>query len=299
MKIRVLFDFNNLCCRCVTVKGVALRDVARNVFDAVYSFTADVKSALDEDDSLDVWLCRDSREGYWRQELYPQYKGNRQKARDESPIDWEEAHREFGRLGLLLGTYTPWRYLYVPRCEADDLIYVLATDYDGPTIIHSGDSDYLQLVNDHVSLYMPHHMDYAEFPRMCRVSGADVFCRNADDYLQYAILTGQGGKDNVYNVRTPTNWDTTKRKPPFGVVAAEKLIKTGNVISELVRLGYYQNYLRNKALIDMKELPERVADVIRDAINETPHGELDSKKLVELLGLTIDSDVLDNELREK
>lgn len=262
--LRILFDYSNLACRSVYAgrdfAGTERewREITHSIFSQIHEFVTDVAQIMDEGERVDVILARDWRQGYWRQDFYPQYKAGRAERRSESEIDWERAYVEFDRLADLLDETTPWKSVQVARCEADDVIFALSSFTDLPVIIYSGDSDYLQLVSDRVSLYVPHRQDYAEFPCVCKIGGGEAYCRNAGDYLKYAILTGQAGKDNVYNVKTPSDWEARnpgKRKPGFGVAAARKILEAGNVQMALLRLGYWENYLRNEKLIDMRMLP--------------------------------------------
>ena len=233
------------------------------IFNQIYDFLKNVAAFLDDGDRLDVILALDSHDGYWRRDLYAPYKADRAKRRSQDDVDWERAFEEFARLAEGIRMFTPWKVLAVSKCEADDIIFVLSDFTDNSVIIHSGDSDYLQLVSDRVSLFQPHTGEYAEFPRICKISGGEAYCRDAHEYLEYAILTGQGGKDNVYNVKTPTDF-TGVRKPGFGVKAAEKMLKTGDVVAEMHKLGLYENYARNKALIDMRQIPDAYYKAIDD-----------------------------------
>lgn len=277
--MKVLFDFNNLACRC-TYREKASHDgqphwgkVAFSMFDEVYSFLKGVREFLDVGEILETVLAYDSVHGYWRGDIYQPYKADRDITRERSDLDWDAARREFSVIAYVFSQATPWKVLQVDKCEADDIIFTLATDSAEPVIIYSGDSDYLQLVSDNVSLWMPHHDCFAEFPRICRIGGGEAWCESAEQYLQYAILTGQGGKDNVYNVKTPSNWDSSmgKRKPGFGVVAAKKILDKPDFMSELERLGLRANYERNRELIDMRYLPEIWRGRIREAYRrDTP-----------------------------
>lgn len=271
--MKVLFDFNNLACRCTYREKAGhggqphWGKVAFSMFGEVLGFIKGVREFLDAGEELETVLAYDSVHGYWRGDLYPLYKADRDDARDKSDLDWDAARREFSVIASLLGRATPWKVLQVDKCEADDVIFTLATDSNDPVIIYSGDSDYLQLVSDNVSLWMPHHDCFAEFPRICRIGGGEAYCETPEVYLNYAILTGQGGKDNVYNVKTPSDWDCAcgKRKPGFGVVAAKKVLDKPDFMAELSRLGFLENYKRNRALIDMQCLPVSWRDKIRES----------------------------------
>lgn len=95
-------------------------------------------------------IACDSREKTFRHDLYPQYKANR----DEMPADLARQLPAFYRLMESYGT----RLLRMPGMEADDLIGTLAKRFAAPDLhvmIVSGDKDFMQLVNDRVSLYQP------------------------------------------------------------------------------------------------------------------------------------------------
>lgn len=269
----ILFDFSNLAHRCLHIKQI--RADSDNpawdlwqymIFNAMYEYV--LQTAADfEADTTEIVLALDSITGYWRRNLYPPYKVDRAEKRASDGIDWASAYQEFEKITKAISENLPWKVLRVPNCEADDVIYALATSHkNGKVFIHSGDSDYVQLVSENVSVYNP-IKGYIEFPGNMRVAGKDVWCDTPAEYLQYAILTGQGGKDNVFNVRTPTDWDCTKRKPGFGVSAAAKVLGAESLEAELVTLGLLENYQRNAQLIDLTALPEDCHVAIMSAYN--------------------------------
>jgi len=282
---RVLFDYNNLACRCVHLRMLGNSDrswslLAYMVFENILNFSKSVFECLDAGDKIEVVLALDSVNGYWRRNLYQPYKADRARKREDDGVDWSRAYVEFEKLSSAIARYTPWKVLRVPDCEADDIIYALSENANGGVVIHSGDSDYLQLVSDSVALFSPTYNDYVDFPRECRVSGAKVYCETPGEYLRYAILTGQGGKDNVYNVKTPTDWDCGKRKPGFGAAAATKLLAKGDLDKELEKLGLLENYLRNKRLIDMRELPDSYKNEILACYKKLPSQRSDMEGLL-------------------
>ena len=72
----------------------------------------------------EIVLCTDAGNP-WRRDFFPPYKANRRKSRDEDDKDW----------GLIFDTLQivkdeirdnfPYHYMYVEKCEADDIIAVL------------------------------------------------------------------------------------------------------------------------------------------------------------------------------
>lgn len=74
-----------------------------------------------------VVLACDART-YWRNEIFPHYKGNRKVAREESKIDWDAAFNVINQVLLDIERVFPYKVINVPRAEADDVIAVL-TEY--------------------------------------------------------------------------------------------------------------------------------------------------------------------------
>jgi hypothetical protein len=87
-------------------------------------------------------------------------------------------------------------------------------------------------------------------------------------------------KDNVFNVRTPTDWqptDQSKRKPPFGVKAAEKAMKAPEgQAAYLEKIGCTSTYERNRQLIDFNCIPEPIYAAVSSTITETLATNLNS-----------------------
>ena len=276
----ILFDFNNLAHRCIHQRGLGCGADQRSwdllaymIFTIMYDFVIQCTEQFEPGDTVDVVLALDSKDGYWRRELYPPYKADRAERRAADGIDWPRAYAEFDKLTDAIDRFTPWKVVRVTKCEADDVIYALSAlhpqkNTDGLVIIHSGDSDYLQLVSDKVLLYSPMQKEFVDFPHVCSLSGGKVLCESAAEYLDYAIITGQGGKDNVYNIKTPTDWDTAagKRKPGCGVAAARKMMASTEGLEACLRNnGLWENYERNRQLIDMRALPNQYAEAIEAA----------------------------------
>lgn len=95
----------------------------------------------------------------WRKKIYPYYKANRKKSRDDSEIDWS---RLFGVLSMLkdeLAEHFPYRVIQIESAEADDIIAVLAkhaSRNNQKALIVSSDKDFKQLLQyDNVAIYQP------------------------------------------------------------------------------------------------------------------------------------------------
>lgn len=267
----IVFDFSNLCQRCLHLTQVAAESENPSwdlmkfmIFDKMFEFVLEAGADLDGD--CDVLLALDSHSGYWRRDIYPPYKADRAAKRSNSKIDYARAFQEFSELAGAIKEHLPWKVIEVHGCEADDIIYTVSKVYPGTVMIHSSDSDYIQLVDDRVRLFRANDGNWFRFPYRYKAGKGKTVDLSKEEFLEVAIMTGQSGKDNVYNILTDTDWSGL-RKPGFGIVAALKLLDSDDIKAELEARGCFGNYLRNKKLIDMTELPEEEFAKISEALN--------------------------------
>ena len=89
----------------------------------------------------------DAKGKTFRNDLYPEYKGNRPPMPDDLREQIEPIHEIIRAMGLPM--------LVIPDVEADDVIGTLArqaTQQQCDTVVSTGDKDMAQLVSDHVTL---------------------------------------------------------------------------------------------------------------------------------------------------
>ena len=92
-------------------------------------------------------ICLDnSIDGYWRKDFFPDYKASRKEGRDESSVDYSEVFEEINELLNQIKENVPWKVIDVPKAEADDIMLVLAREYNSKEkiLIHSPDKDMIQ-----------------------------------------------------------------------------------------------------------------------------------------------------------
>jgi 5'-3' exonuclease len=125
----------------------------------------------------EIVLCTDAGNP-WRREYYPQYKANRKKARDADDKDWGTIFDTLQVIKDELRDNFPYRYMYVEKCEADDIIAVLVKHAKEPVLIVSGDKDFQQLhAYDGVRQWSPNLNKFID-------------CVNPQLFLKEHILTG-------------------------------------------------------------------------------------------------------------
>ncbi len=91
-------------------------------------------------------LAFDSKH-YWRTDVFPLYKKNRKKMKEESKFDFGLFYEHLNTLKAEFKDELPYRAVEVYGTEADDVICVLslAVSVDEPVLIYSADKDFLQL----------------------------------------------------------------------------------------------------------------------------------------------------------
>ena len=205
----------------------------------------------------EVVLTYDSRH-YWRREIFPQYKQNRKKGRENDSKDWDKI---FGLLNAIKSEFKeilPYKYVEVYGAEADDIIGTLCKEYqDQKTMIVSGDKDFIQLQKyENVSQYSP-------------ITKKMVNGHNPDTYIKTHILKGDSS-DGVPNVLSPDHtFVEGLRQRPLSKKKIEAWIKSETGMSEEVK----RNYQRNHKLINLDNTPEDLQKSILDTFNEAPYGD--------------------------
>tara|TARA_B100001063_G_scaffold67124_1_gene61085 strand:+ start:288 stop:1127 length:840 start_codon:yes stop_codon:yes gene_type:complete len=205
----------------------------------------------------EVVLTYDSRH-YWRRDIFPQYKQNRKKSRENDSKDWNKI---FGLLNDIKSEFKeilPYKYVEVYGAEADDIIGTLCKEYqDQKTMIVSGDKDFIQLQKyKNVKQYSPILKKY--------VNG-----HNPDTYIKEHILKGDSS-DGVPNVLSPDHtFVEGLRQRPLSKKKIEAWLNSETGMSEEVK----RNYQRNHKLINLDNTPDDLQKSILDTFNEAPSGD--------------------------
>jgi len=194
-----------------------------------------------------IVLCTDAANP-WRRDFFPLYKANRKKSREADDKDWKLIFDTLHKVKMEIKDNFPYKYMYVPECEADDIIAVLVKHApEGEDIlIVSGDKDFQQLHKfDNVRQWSPN------LNKM-------VDCPDAKLFLKEHILKGDKS-DGVPNILSNDDClDAGIRQTPMRRPILEKYLRITIENDD----KYYRNYLRNQTLIDFEMIPERINDAI-------------------------------------
>lgn len=191
-------------------------------------------------------IISDSRK-YWRKEYFPYYKASRKKARENSEIDWPALYKCMDAIKKDIQEWSPYKYICVEGAEADDVIATLAGMALTPTLILSGDKDFVQLHNDLVKQYDPVHKKY-------------MVSKDPKQTLHEHILKGDLG-DGIPNIASPDNCFVLGQRQKK--VTKKLMAQLDNIANDPAN-SYYRNYVRNKTLIDLSMIPADLKEKIRE-----------------------------------
>ena len=196
----------------------------------------------------------------WRKSVFPQYKANRKKNRNNSDIDWQLIFTNLNIVREEIKEYFPYRVIHIDSAEADDVIGTIVQEFSsnpGVEIINililSGDKDFIQLQRYnsgvHVEQYDP-------------VNKKFIKSENPESYVKEHILKGDLG-DGIPNFLSPDNSfvDGIRQKP----VSKKKLdLWTSQQPEEFCNEEMLRNYKRNQTLIDLSMIPLDLRKKIMD-----------------------------------
>jgi len=194
-----------------------------------------------------VIACDDKN--YWRKQVYPYYKANRKKSRDASEINWTHVFDTFNKIKNEIKDNFPYRVIQVESAEADDIIATLAEQYADyqKVLVLSGDKDFIQLHNyNFLRQYDPVRKKW-------------ITHDNPSRYLFEHILKGDAG-DGIPNVLSDDNvFVTNTRQRPLTQKKIDKIYNDGAVLLDSVA---DRNYMRNKLLVDLSQIPANIKEQI-------------------------------------
>jgi DNA polymerase-1 len=196
--------------------------------------------------------------------LYPEYKANRGYRRvtnwdlfDDQEQEAESITNQILRLIDYLKCL-PVDLLSIDKIEADDVIGYITGKLNGEVTIVSSDRDYLQLVNEKVTVYSPIKKKFYQYKQIVEEYGV-----TPQNFLNQKVLLGDSG-DNVPGIKGLGIKTVTKLYPEFAkdeVATLEEVIekaKTGKG-KAYESIANFQHQLRiNEQLMDLKNpnIPE-------------------------------------------
>lgn len=199
---------------------------------------------------------------YWRKQVFPYYKANRKKARDDSGFDWHAIFEALNQIKQEIAEHFPYPVVEVDTAEADDIIATLAMwtqdndlvqdglDFEPqPVLILSGDHDFTQLQRyKNVKQYSPIHKKWVKAEE------------SIDKIVMEHILMGDKG-DGVPNFLSPDDvFVNGGRQKPIRKKDLEEWKKLS--VSDWIGTPHEANILRNSKLVDLRNIPEDISKTI-------------------------------------
>jgi hypothetical protein len=244
----ILVDFNNLAVRHYLSSAVAGYTPAPDLplwryttFDSIF------KSILKIGNVKEVVLAVDDNIS-WRKSYFSRYKESRKKNRDKTDINWPLLYSEMHKLSTDIKENLPFKVIRIKNAEADDVIGVIALEGGNYYVVISNDEDYLQLYSKYVRIWNPKDKKFK-------------VCNDTERFIVEKCLMGQS-KDDIFNVKTPSDWPEGKRKPGFGPKMTEKVMEKGYE-NWLRENGLEYNFNRNRVLMDFKKIPKTISSRIK------------------------------------
>jgi len=209
-----------------------------------------------------VIACDNKR--YWRKDIFPYYKANRKKAREDSGYNWNAIFDAINTIKAELKEFFPYRVIEVEKAEADDIIATLCKHTTEPVMIVSGDHDFVQL------------QKYPNVKQWSPITKKQIKCETTpQQFLFEHIIKGDKG-DGVPNVLTSDDSIiTNQRQKPIQSKKMEMWWNDNSTIpSDVI---FTKNFDRNKKLIDLSMIP---SDIEQSIINTYHIHQLRDRSLI-------------------
>ena len=210
-------------------------------------------------------VLADDSYNVWRKDVFPHYKANRKKGRDQDSKDWNLIFDCISLIREELKYNFPYKYICISKCEADDIIGTLCEKYGNTEkiMIISGDKDFQQLQRySKVNQYSPITRKHIKLTK-----------EQAEEYLTDHIIGGDTG-DGVPNVLSQDDvFVSGLRQRPLSKKKRETikdpLVMNDNEVD--------RNLERNRSLIDLTYIPNEYKKQILqefDNVAVAPRGGL-------------------------
>lgn len=192
-------------------------------------------------------ICCDDK-NVWRKKVFPNYKANRKKSREQSELDWNKIFNSLNKIKFELKEYFPYRVLQVEGAEADDVIGTISIKFGQmlntgeKILILSGDKDFVQLqVFGNVQQFDP-------------VRKKHIINDDPIRFTRELIIKGDRG-DGIPNILSKSDVlvNNERQKP----VRIEKYINLENPREQLSG-ELLDNWIRNEELIDLTYIPQDI-----------------------------------------
>ena len=193
-------------------------------------------------------ICCDDKDN-WRKKVFPEYKANRRKNRENDITDWKTLFELLHEMREDLTKYFPYKVMHVNSAEADDIIGVLVVERQNrfpspPTLILSSDKDFIQL------------QKYQGVRQWSPLQKKFIVGDPAESLYDKTIRGDTG--DGVPNILSSDDTLITEGKRQTPVTKKKMALWRGKKPEEFCNEAMLRNYHRNKTMVDLRETPESI-----------------------------------------
>jgi len=210
-----------------------------------------------------IVLCCDNK-NFWRKDIFPYYKGNRKKIRENSGYDWSMIFNTITQTKKDLRDNFPYKIIEVERTEADDIIGTLVKNFSKyeKTLIVSSDKDFKQLQRyPNVTQYSPILKKY-------------LVTDEPHKYIREHIIRGDSG-DGVPNFLSDDDvFVTDKRQKPLSRKKLNEWLDINRDPKDFCDSNMLSKYKRNEQLVDLSFVPDEIQDKILEEFSKEPDGDM-------------------------
>lgn len=251
----LMIDTHNLCMRFIM--GIPFDPTDVTYINYRSGIIKAIKNLARDFNPTKIIFCRESFDGNWRKNFYPEYKANRKEARDNSFIDFNKffpMNDEF--LAKLEQIFCNCQFIQLPHLEADDIIALTVKNKpDWDITLISTDKDFHQLHK------------YSNFKQWDPIKHQYIQIINPETALLEKIVRGDKG-DNI---------PTLKRG--IGPVTFSKILAKG--LDEWLSMNELQEaYERNTKLISFNCIPHEFNAVVINALDSFVPQPFNGRELV-------------------
>ena len=251
----ILLDFSNIIVGSIMVANKipneerTSHDFIRHlVLNSIRNYRIKYKKTYGE-----IVICTDTQSS-WRKGVYPYYKAHRkairEKQKSEKGMDWSALFKTIHEIIDEIDTFFPYKVVSIPHAEGDDVIAVLARNFQEKSIIISSDKDFTQLHKyKNIKQYSPIQKKM--------LNGSEPY-----KYLKENIIRGDKG-DGVPNILSADDCivEGVRQKP----ISKKKIeLWMNEKPADFCVNGMSEKWKRNQQLIDFDFIPTDISQSIMD-----------------------------------
>ena len=251
----ILLDFSNIIVGSIMVANKipneekTSHDFIRHlVLNSIRNYRIKYKQTYGE-----IVICTDTKSS-WRKGVYPYYKAHRkairEKQKTEKGMDWSVLFKTIHEIIDEIDTFFPYKVISIPHAEGDDVIAVLARNFQEKSIIISSDKDFTQLHKyKNIKQYSPIQKKM--------LNGSEPY-----KYLKEHIIRGDKG-DGVPNILSADDCivEGVRQRP----ISKKKVeLWMNEKPADFCVNGMSERWKRNQQLIDFDFIPTDISQSIVD-----------------------------------